>query len=181
MRLLSLDLIAYGNFTDRRLVFPEDKGLHVLYGPNEAGKSTCLRALRALLYGIPETTPDDFLHEGKRLRVGGVLLRSDGERLSVVRRKGRKDTLLGSDGQPLPEDTLRSFLGGVDRESFIRVFGMSREELLSGGRAIMEGKGSVGESLFAAGLGGADLKGLLEVSGNRGSRPFQTRRGASRS
>ena len=161
MRLISLDLIAFGNFTDRRLLFPEDKGLHVIYGPNEAGKSTCMRALRGLLYGIPETTMDDFLHESKRLRVGGTLLRSDGERLSVVRRKGRKDTLLGSNGQPIAEDFLRSFLGGVDRETFIRVFGMSRDELLSGGRAIMEGKGSVGESLFAAGLGGADLKGLL--------------------
>jgi uncharacterized protein YhaN len=161
MRLISLDLIAFGNFTDRKLAFPGDKGLHVIYGPNEAGKSTCIRALRDLLYGIPENTGDDFLHEGKRLRVGGMLLRSDGERLSVVRRKGRKDTLLGPDGKPIPEDVLRSFLGGVDRETFIRVFGMSREELLSGGRAIMEGKGSIGESLFAAGLGGADLKGLL--------------------
>ena len=161
MRLLSLDLTAYGNFTDRRLIFPEDKGLHVIYGPNEAGKSTCIRALRDLLYEIPENTRDDFLHEGKRLRVGGMLLRSDGERLSVVRRKGRKDTLLGPDGKPIPDEFLRSLLGGVDRETFIRVFGMSREELLSGGRAIMEGKGSVGESLFAAGLGGADLKGLL--------------------
>ena len=163
MRLISLDLTAYGNFTDRRLVLPEGKGLHVIYGSNEAGKSTCIRALRGLLYGIPENTPDDFLHESRRLRVGGVLLRSHGERLSVVRRKGRKDTLLGPDGQPIAEDTLRSFLGGVDRETFIRVFGMSRDELLSGGRAIMEGKGSVGESLFAAGLGGADLKGLLET------------------
>ena len=161
MRLLSLDLIAFGNFTDRKLVFPEDKGLHVIYGPNEAGKSTCIRALRDLFYGIPENTGDDFLHDGKRLRVGGMLLRADGERLSMVRRKGRKDTLLGPDEKPVPEDVLRSFLGGVDRETFIRVFGMSREELLSGGRAIMEGKGSVGESLFAAGLGGANLKGLL--------------------
>ena len=161
MRLISLDLIAFGNFTDRRLVFPEDKGLQVIYGPNEAGKSTCIRALRDLLYGIPENTRDDYLHEGKRLRVGGMLLRADGERLFVVRRKGRKDTLLGPEGKPIPEEVLRSFLGGVDRETFIRVFGMSREELLNGGRAIMEGKGSVGESLFAAGLGGADLKGLL--------------------
>jgi uncharacterized protein YhaN len=163
MRLISLNLTAYGNFTDRRLVLPEGKGLHVIYGSNEVGKSTCIRALRGLLYGIPENTPDDFLHESRRLRVGAVLLRSDGERLSVVRRKGRKDTLLGPDGRPIAEDTLGSFLGGVDRETFIRVFGMSRDELLSGGRAIMEGKGSVGESLFAAGLGGADLKGLLET------------------
>lgn len=163
MRLISLDLIAYGNFTDRRLVLPDGKRLYVVYGPNEAGKSTCIRALQGLLYGIPETTTDDFLHESKRLRVGGILVRSDGERLSVVRRKGRKDTLLGSDGRPIPEDTVRSFWGGVDRGTFIRVFGMSRDELVAGGRAIMEGKGGVGESLFAAGLGGADLKGLLEA------------------
>ncbi len=173
MRLISLDLIAYGNFTDCRLVFPEDKGLHVIYGPNEAGKSTCIRALRGLLYEIPENTPDDFLHESKRLRVGGVLLRSDGERLSVVRRKGRKDTLLGLDGQPIAEDALRSFLGGVDRETFIRVFGMSRDELLSGGRAIMEGKGGIGESLFAAGLGGADLKGLLDALESEAEKLFK--------
>ncbi len=163
MRVLSLDLIAYGNFTDRQLVFPDGKRLYVVYGPNEAGKSTCIRALEGLLYGIPETTTDDFLHDSKRLRVGGILLRSDGQRLSVVRRKGRKDTLLGSDGRPVPEDTVRSFLGGVDRETFIRVFGLSRDELVSGGHAIMEGKGDVGESLFAAGLGGAGLKGLLEA------------------
>lgn len=163
MRLISLDLIAYGNFTDCTLIFPEDKGLHVIYGPNEAGKSTCIRALRGLFYGIPETTTDDFFHGSKSLRVGGTLFSADGKRLSVVRRKGRKDTLLGSDGRPVPEDILRSFLAGVDRETFIRVFGMSRDELVSGGRAIMEGKGAVGESLFAAGLGGADLKSLLET------------------
>ncbi len=163
MRLISLDLIAYGNFTNRSLVFPEGKRLYVIYGPNEAGKSTCIRALRGFLYGIPETTRDDFLHESKQLRVGGILLRSDGEKLSIVRRKGRKDTLLGPDGRPLPEETVRSFLGGVDRETYVRVFGMSRDELISGGQALMEGKGGVGESLFAAGLGGADLKSLLEA------------------
>lgn len=163
MRLLSLDLIAYGNFTGCNLAFPPGKSLYVVYGRNEAGKSTCVRAIRGLLYGIPETTTDDFFHESKRLRVGGILARSDGERLSVVRRKGRKDTLAGPDGKPVAEDSLKSFLGGVDRETFVRVFWMSRDELVSGGRTIVEGKGALGESLFGAGLGGADLKGLLEV------------------
>jgi len=173
MRLSSLDLIAYGHFTDHRIVFPQGKGLYVIYGPNEAGKSICIRAIRGLLYGIPENTPDDFLHESKHLRVGGLLLRSDRERLSIIRRKGRKDTLLGPDGLPIPEYTLRAFLGGVDRETFIRVFGMSRDELVSGGHAIMEGKGSVGESLFSVGLGGADLKSLLEALEAEGAELFK--------
>ena len=50
MKILSLDLLAWGPFTDRSLRFTAgSEGLHVIYGPNEAGKSSALRALRALL------------------------------------------------------------------------------------------------------------------------------------
>jgi uncharacterized protein YhaN len=163
MRLLTLDLMAYGKFTGHRIDFPEGKGVHVIYGSNEAGKSTCVRALRNLLYGIPLNTLDDFIHEGKQLRVGGTLLGSNGKKLSVVRRKGLKATLLGPDERPMAEEELQAFLGGIDRETFVRVFGLNRDELVSGGRVIMEGKGGVGESLFAAGLGGADLKKVLDT------------------
>jgi len=163
MRLLTLDLIAYGKFTDHRIDFPEGKGVYVIYGSNEAGKSTCIRALRNLLYGIPANTQDDFFHEGKRLRVGGRLLGPDGKKRSVVRRKGLKSTLADLDGQPIPEEEWKAFLGGIDRETFTRVFGLSRDELVSGGRVILEGKGGVGESLFTAGLGGADLKKVLDT------------------
>jgi len=163
MRLLTLDLIAYGKFTDHRIDFAEGKGVYVIYGSNEAGKSTCIRALRNLLYGIPANTQDDFFHEGKRLRVGGRLLGPDGKKRSVVRRKGLKSTLADLDGQPIPEEEWKAFLGGIDRETFTRVFGLSRDELVSGGRVILEGKGGVGESLFTAGLGGADLKKVLDT------------------
>jgi uncharacterized protein YhaN len=54
VRLLELHLLAFGPFTDRRLdLSAGSAGLHVVFGPNEAGKSSALRALRALLYGIP--------------------------------------------------------------------------------------------------------------------------------
>ncbi len=161
MRLLSLRLIAFGHFRGETLDFPCDKGLFIIYGPNEAGKSTSLRALQGLLYGIPERTPDAFLHDMASLRVGGELLRSDGEKLVVVRRKGRKDTLQLPDGRAIPEDTIRSFLGSVDASTFFRVFGMNRHELVEGGRQLAQGKGDVGESLFVAGLAGADLKRAL--------------------
>jgi uncharacterized protein YhaN len=163
MRLLNLDLIAYGKFTDYRIDFPEKNGLHVIYGPNEAGKSTCIRALRNLLYGIPANTFDSFYHEGKRLRLGGTLLGPGGKKLTVIRRKGLKSTLADLGGQPIPEDEWQDFLGGIDRDTFVRVFGLNREELVAGGLAILEGRGGVGESLFAAGLGGADLKRVLET------------------
>jgi uncharacterized protein YhaN len=48
MRIDRLDLLAYGPFTEQSLDLADgDSGLHLIYGDNEAGKSTSLRALIA--------------------------------------------------------------------------------------------------------------------------------------
>ena len=74
MKIRELNLAAFGPFTDRALVFDDDgSGLHIVYGPNEAGKSSALRGLKALLYGIDERTPDNFLHANDKLRISGCL------------------------------------------------------------------------------------------------------------
>jgi len=69
MRLDRLDLTRYGRFTDVRLDFPTPAqgvpDLHVIFGPNEAGKSTLFSAWLDLLYGIPLRTRYDFLHPGQ--------------------------------------------------------------------------------------------------------------------
>jgi uncharacterized protein YhaN len=162
MRFVTLDLIAYGHFADKTLAFQKEKGLFFVYGDNEAGKSTCLRALKSFLFGIPERSPDGFLHGKNKLRVGASLLLSDGAELSFVRRKGRKDTLLDTSGRAVSEDVLRRCLGGIDEEAFARLFGMDHRELVEGGKAILEGKGALGEALFSAAMGGGvDLKRIL--------------------
>lgn len=55
MRLKRLDLTRYGNFTGRSIDFGEkpqgQPDLHIVYGPNEAGKSTALAAFLDLLFG----------------------------------------------------------------------------------------------------------------------------------
>jgi len=72
MRIEQLLPTAFGPFTDLELDFSAP-GLQVVYGPNEAGKSSALRALDAWLFGIPERTRDDFLHPRPALLVGGTL------------------------------------------------------------------------------------------------------------
>ena len=56
MRLNRLDLTRYGKFTDCSIDFgtptPGQPDLHLIYGPNEAGKSTLLAAFLDLLFGI---------------------------------------------------------------------------------------------------------------------------------
>ncbi|MBM3380728.1 MAG: hypothetical protein FJY39_13585, partial [Betaproteobacteria bacterium] len=76
MRIAEFNLIRYGRFTNRSLRFQAgDRDIHLVVGPNEAGKSTLRAALCDWLFGIPVRTPLDFLHPMPELRVGGVMER----------------------------------------------------------------------------------------------------------
>jgi uncharacterized protein YhaN len=164
VKILELDLRAFGPFTGVRLDLAEGhEGMHILYGPNEAGKSSALRALKCLLYGIPKNSADNFIHENKALRIGGRLRNAEGAELFFLRRKGYKDTLLSLDGEPIDERALDRYLHGVTEETFGLLFGIDHEALVRGGRNILEGKGETGQSLFAAGAGGANLRAVLEA------------------
>ena len=155
MKIHRMQLIAYGPFSDTALDFSDSHAaFHLVYGPNEAGKSTALRALRNMLFGIPARTPDSFRHPHPKLRIGAELSRSDGTRITFVRRKGLRKTLRGKDDQTLLEDeALSSFLGGVNRDLFEQMFAIGHEDLVEGGEEIISGGGSVGQALFSAGAG----------------------------
>jgi uncharacterized protein YhaN len=160
MKVLRLSLSAFGPFTDALLDLSEGvQGFHLVYGTNEAGKSSALRALRQFLYGIPERSTDGFLHPYGKLRIGGVLLHSDGTALAFVRRKGRTKTLYTEDDQTvLDESLLRKFIGEIDAPLFATMFGISHEDLVRGGEEIVRGAGDVGHALFAAGAGITSLR-----------------------
>jgi uncharacterized protein YhaN len=153
MRIATLELIAYGPFRGTTLDFSAP-GVHVVFGRNEAGKSTTLRAITALLYGIDPRTRDGHLHDLRDLRIGGVLESASGERLRVVRRKGNVNTLLDERDKPIGEGVMRRLLGGVSKETFTSAFGLDHGTLEAGAKALLEGKGDLGESLFDAGVGG---------------------------
>ena len=164
MRLARLDLLRYGRFTDAKIELPRaERDVHIVFGPNEAGKTTSLTAIEDLLFGIPERSPYNFLHSYDAMRVGAVL-ENGGERFEFQRRKTRRNMILGPGGNPLPGDErlLAPFLGGVDRVYFDRMFNLSHNRLAQGGRDILEAKDDVGEMLFAAGTGLADLRTRLK-------------------
>ena len=66
MRLNRLDLTRYGKFTDHSIDFGSAAAggcdLHIVYGPNEAGKSTLFSAWLDLLFGIGAQSSYNFLH-----------------------------------------------------------------------------------------------------------------------
>ena len=159
MRLETLRLIAYGPFTDKPLDFGSQ--FTIVYGRNEAGKTSALRALRDGLFGIPGQTADAFLHPYANLRIG-VALSANDNRLEFVRRKGRTQTLRTPDDVAVVEDhVLERMLHGLTRDAFESMFGISHEALRSGGHELAEGRGEIGQLLFASAAGMASLQTML--------------------
>ncbi|MCC6156930.1 MAG: AAA family ATPase [Deltaproteobacteria bacterium] len=164
MRFLELRLERYGHFQDRVLdLSATARGLHVVHGANEAGKSTALRAILALLYGFPKQTPDDFRFAYKDLRVGARIETDDGRAIDITRLKRDKNSLVDAGGAPIDEGSLRALLGGVNRDEFVRMFGLDHDGLRRGGEELLKAGGALAESLFAAGRGGADVRGLRDA------------------
>lgn len=159
MRITRLELKAFGRFTDRTLDF--GPGLHIVHGPNEAGKSTTLRALKAWLFGFDPRTPDNFLHPYDQLLVGGCLQAEDGRELAFYRRKKIKADILDPQGNPLAAEALAVFLPITEQAVFESLYGLSHEDLIRGGEDILAQKGEVGQALFSAGAGISSLREVL--------------------
>lgn len=160
MRIERLEFPAFGPFTGQALDFSAGApgGLHLVLGANEAGKSSALRGLIGFLYGIPEQSEDDFIHEYKKMRIKAVLRTTAGATLAAIRRKGRTNTLLGPDGQCLDEALLQRELAGLPRDVFDTMFGLDHARLREGGAELARSGGGLGQALFAAAAGLARLR-----------------------
>ncbi|OEU84995.1 MAG: chromosome segregation protein SMC [Desulfobacterales bacterium S5133MH4] len=178
MRIDRLDLIAYGPFIGKSLDLSDGaSGLHLIYGDNEAGKSTSLRALIAWLFGIPTHTTDNYLHSHSQLRIGGKLRLSGGEDIEFVRRKGKKGTLLepGTDA-PLDDSILLPFLPvGIDENLFTKLYGIDHGGLIAGGKELLNQSGDLGQALFSAAVGTASLRKILSDLRNSAEDIFKPR------
>ena len=160
MRIERLDLVAFGHFTDHVLALgaPGSDGvdLHVVHGPNEAGKSTTLAAIGELLHGMPHRSAWAFRHDNAVLEVGARLVTGD-DVLEVRRHKNR---LVDADGRVLEESRIDTH--GLGLEEYRARFSLDERTLEKGSDAILEQQGELGAALFSAAAGLADLGARLE-------------------
>ena len=120
MRIARLDLTRYGKFSDFSLDFgAAPKGgsdFHIVYGLNEAGKSTAPTAMLDLLFGIEKqsaygaaegraTVPNWHAHNTMRI---GARLELGGGAVEVARIKRDKGSLVGKDNRPFDDTLLRA-------------------------------------------------------------------------
>jgi uncharacterized protein YhaN len=167
MRLRRLNLTAFGKFSGESIDFgeavPGQPDLHIIYGPNEAGKSTALAAFMDLLFGIEQQTRFDFLHDYSTMCVGGQLELSVGTR-DLVRRKKPSPTLRDLAGNPVPEGLIQGDLAGIDRAAYRTMFLLDDDTIEAGGKSILASGGQLGELLFSASAGLAEMsKQLTEL------------------
>ncbi len=163
MKIDILRLRAFGPFTGKEVDFScNGHGLHLVFGPNEAGKSTALRAMLGLLYGFGHKVEDGWLHDYKNLEVGGALRLSDGRLLNLARYKRRKNDLIDEDtGKPVDQVQLDALLGKMDRQAFEHAFGISHQSLRQGVESVLAAGGELGHALFAATSGLNVLKQVM--------------------
>lgn len=176
MRFQRLQVPAFGPFTNLDLRLSDHHcDLHLIYGANEAGKSSLLRAIRDLLFGIHGQSPENFLHDYSALRIRGEIVNRAGTQLIFQRRKGNRNTLLDAFGNPLSDDALLPFLGGIDQSYFSAMFGLGARELRDGAQQLLRGEGDLGNALFSASMGGTPIDKVLEALTAETDRLFKGR------
>jgi hypothetical protein len=132
-------------------------GVTVLLGENEAGKSTLLAFLRAMLFGFPDgrTNQRSYPPLSGGRHGGTLLLRDRCDAEWTLRRYAdtRKTIgLLRPDGSAADAAELAALLGGADARLFNSVFAFGLDELQAFTSLTGEG---VGERIFDAGISGA--------------------------
>lgn len=165
MRFARIDLDRYGCFTGQTIEFgpaSPDGDLHLVYGPNEAGKSTLRDACIDFLFGFPHQTKYGYLHANDLLQIGANV-EAGGQSLEGRRIKRNKNSLLGGDGEPVSDAALTAVLGNVTRTSYEQMFSLDEDSLEAGGEEILRSEGDLGALLFSAASGLSSLSTGLEA------------------
>ncbi|MFV0445835.1 MAG: AAA family ATPase [Planctomycetaceae bacterium] len=154
MRLRALQIENFGIHRNRRLELAS--GVQLLFGPNEAGKSTLLAVLRQLLFGFPHQTPYLKCSDDKiPLAAAAEFELQDGRRGRLRRQKGRPDAvtgeLTGETGE-FDQAGLQRLLGGATSAVYENMFAFSTDELKAGADSLKAA--SLEDALFGGGLGG---------------------------
>jgi uncharacterized protein YhaN len=134
MRIERVELDGFGRFREARWAL--EPGITILVGANEAGKTTLLNAVRAVLFGFEPTrdgrTWYPALAGGRR--GGRLVLRTSSDERWVVERHGEKGgggslAVRAPNGNQGGQETLDRLLRGADRDLFNNIFAFGLGEL----------------------------------------------------
>ncbi|MEX0712066.1 MAG: AAA family ATPase [Pirellulales bacterium] len=136
MNIVELEVDGFGVWSGLRLESLSG-GLNVLYGPNEAGKTTLLEFVRSVLYGFADERRRRYLPPLRGGRPGGSLKLTGPGGACHVRRHADEARdpvegnlqLLAADGTLQTGRVLDLLLGDVDEATFNNVFAVGLKEI----------------------------------------------------
>lgn len=148
-RLEELKIIRFGKFENFSL--KAEDGLNVIYGENEAGKSTIQLFIKAMLYGFPSRRrAGESIKERDRAipwsggKAEGVLIVSvDGRRIEIRRQFGKTaagdktevyDSLTGEKLNEYNSDNIGILLFGMPVDMFEKTVWISQDGAFMGGK-----------------------------------------------
>jgi len=132
MKLTKLDIQQFGPWQDLHLSLPEQP-LQVIYGPNEAGKSTLMRFIRGVLYGFEDVSLEGPQFEQAAEWSGSLSLSHRGQLYTLKRsgpahEPGSLQVEGLSSGQSLDE-LMSELTGPTDATLFQNVFAVGLDEV----------------------------------------------------
>lgn len=163
MKIEKLVIYGFGKHQDKEIVLNSE--LSMIYGTNEAGKTTLQQFIVQTLFGYPAKTQNLRRYEPKNGgKYGGQLHISapDFGRVIIERVKGKASgdvTLYFEDGSRGSEAELKAILRDYDRSSFESVFSFSIHELQGLEKMSEE---ELSRTLLASGTTGMDAVAQME-------------------
>ena len=130
MKLLKAEITEFGKY--RQFSFDFTAGNQLIFGANEAGKSTLYHFIKAMLFGFPKKQKRKRDYETNHAYYGGALeIEIDGEVLRIERmkhlNKGKATVIIGD--EIFPESYLQKRLAPLDSQLFEQVFTFDQEQL----------------------------------------------------
>lgn len=164
MKIKELIIYGYGKFENRQLKLSNDS-LQVIYGLNEAGKSTIMSFIHSILFGFPTKQQSERRYEPKHGgKYGGALFveNSNHEILKIERISGKSTGdvfVYNNKGQIGSEDELKQLLKGMDKSTFQSIFSFD----LKGLQHVYElNREMLGKYLFLSSIFGTEAIYLLQ-------------------
>ena len=157
MHIERLQIEGFGHYADHPLD-GFDKALTIIRGRNEAGKSTLLAFLRAVLFGFPTRLGAQHYPPMRGGRHGGriVLRLADGRGFTVERTQGAGNgpfKAWGDDGNQIDEKEFSRIIGNASETLFRSAFTFDLDDL----PRFDVGGGDLGSLLYGVSLGAAQL------------------------
>ncbi|MBN2260370.1 MAG: AAA family ATPase [Clostridiales bacterium] len=88
MKINEVTLFEYGKFDNKKVIKLSENRPNLIYGKNEAGKSTIVSAISELIFGFERSKKDNHKYlpwKGERLNIAMSYLNSAGKKLNVKR------------------------------------------------------------------------------------------------